>query len=1060
MGAAADLAAARAGAGAAMDEADEASVVHAAAAAEARNERADQWEVSRERGQAALREVSKKKASSSREARRREAARKKSQRVELQRSLARVSRWAPETPGTPPLRGEVPTARWLPVRDYAQTFFHQRGSGPRAPHAGGVSVERHERQKGSAAVSKHTHPAPTAAARGRRLGKDEREAAARERGHAAMVRVQTGALCQAMERELREMDVKERGAQAAALASRLSSLRFPSRVREGSRQERLRAAFEGQGLLDSDSEGDSDDEGDGDGSGATYLVPAPEEDGPNGPGGPDLQWQDPGASSPRGGGGSWSEPAPKEEGPSGPEGEREDGDFAGAEGAVEAQESLSGATLEMPCLATEAGPRAAPPPTPVLRDPMTARPALHEPQAATESVAVTVASAETAAERNHGAQPQPAAFSKAAASLIAPGNSANTEALLGVAGLSEQIEPLLHPVAEKSGARATEGKQGGPAQSRKAVVIERLENMLTGLEVEGEALTRTEAVPGIGGAIEPPQPASTAAEEEAPQSGASGVPVAKAADADSFAFNFQSVEKLGKGEGAEEGAAVQTSGKESAGSDAQGEADRAPPSHGTSRASELDDVESMLLELRNQVSALDQQLQRRKQKSTARRTARQTAIDEEAKSSVKRALNSDFTSSSGVSDLSLLAEEGRAMEEAAGSGSSFANSEGEHSTLSLGIEPSIVGSRNRSDAATPRDGSETNTSSKVSNDLLRNVTVRRQRGALPTDGPAADFSSSSDVSLDPLPAKMETRGESETSPHSSGQSLGLTTLPSPQTSTFPTSSSGDSFLRTLNIPEAAGTVSGEEGQDEALGKGSTSLSSEISLPSLSTPEVLRALQPEEPCAGGAFGMKACSDGDGSSREISASILEKSSSIESFSKGLDFLQAEEPATGAPEDLTFLTKVCSAGGVSDKEAPPSGPLSEKSNQRESASLGSQLSLSKSSVSLRSTEMSEDWSPSFSKGDSLFNVSPSKSESPGISGPRRGLSGASSLASSADSLLLSTFSQGNEEGLSKSLDDLSLYHTPIGTLDVASRGMPDTGGDGDSTRLPNRTVVSTMR
>ena len=207
-------------------------------------------------------------------------------------------------------------------------------------------------------------------------------------------------------------------------------------------------------------------------------------------------------------------------------------------------------------------------------------------------------------------------------------------------------------------------------------------------------------------------------------------------------------------------------------------------------------------------------------------------------------------------------------------------------------------------------------------------------------------------------------------------------------------------------------------------------------------------------------MKACSDGDGSSREISASILEKSSSIESFSKGLDFLQAEEPATGAPEDLTFLTKVCSAGGVSDKEAPPSGPLSEKSNQRELASLGSQLSLSKSSVSLRSTEMSEDWSPSFSKGDSLFNVSPSKSESPGISGPRRGLSGASSLASSADSLLLSTFSQGNEEGLSKSLDDLSLYHTPIGTLDVASRGMPDTGGDGDSTRLPNRTVVSTMR
>jgi hypothetical protein len=205
-------------------------------------------------------------------------------------------------------------------------------------------------------------------------------------------------------------------------------------------------------------------------------------------------------------------------------------------------------------------------------------------------------------------------------------------------------------------------------------------------------------------------------------------------------------------------------------------------------------------------------------------------------------------------------------------------------------------------------------------------------------------------------------------------------------------------------------------------------------------------------------MKACSDGDDSSREVSATILERSSSIEHFSKGLDFLQSEKPATGAPEDLTFLTKV--SAGISDKEAPPSVPLSEKSNRRELASLGSQPSLSKSSASLRSTEMSEDWSPSFSKGDSLFNVSPSKSESPGIRGPHRGLSGASSLASSADSLMLSTFSQGNEEGLSKSLDDLSLYHTPIGTFDVASRGTPRTGGDGESTRLPNRTVVSTMR
>lgn len=1060
MGAAADLAAARAGAGAAMDEAAEAAVVHAAAAAAARNERADQWEVSRERGQAALRVVSKEKASSCREARRREAARKQSHRAELQRSLARVSRRASEVPGTSPLRSELPTARGLPVRDYARTFFHQRGSGPRGPHAGGVSIERHERQKGSAAASAHTQPAPTkAAARGRRLGKDEREAAARERGHAAMVRVQTGALCQAMERELREMDVEERGAQAAALASRLSSQRLPSRVREGNRQERLRVAFESQGLLDSDSEEDSDEEGDGGDGGATHLVPAPEEDGPNGPGGPDLQWQEPGAPSPRGGGGTWSEPPPKEDGPSGPEGAQEDGDFsAGAEGAVEVQESLSGTALEMPYLSAEAGPRAAPPPTPVPRT--TERRALHEPRAATEAVAVTVASAETAAERHHGAQPLPpvGAFSKAAASLLAPGNSSSTEALPVVAGVSEQAEPPLHPVAEKSGVRATEGKQGVLAQSRKAVVIETLESMLTGLEVEGEALPRTEAVPGIGGAIEPPQPAGAAAEEEARQPGASGAPAEKAAEADSFAFNVQSVEKLGKGDGAEKGAAAEASGQESAGSDAQSEADRAPPSHGTSRASELDDVESMLLELRNQVSALDQQLQRRKQKSTTRRTARQNAIDEEAKSSVKRALNSDFTSSSGVSDLSLLAEEGRAIEEAAASGSISANSEAEHSTLSLGTEPSIVGSGNRFDAATPRDGSETNTSSKVSNDLLRNVTVRRRRGALPADGPAADFSSSSDISLDLLPVKVEPKGGSESSLPSSGQSLDLTTLPSPQTSTFPTSSSGDSFLRSLNIPEAAGPASRGEGQDVALGKGSASLSSEISLPSLSTPEVLRALQPEEPRAGGAFGMKACSDGDDSSREVSATILERSSSIEHFSKGLDFLQSEEPATGAPEDLTFLTKV--SAGISDKEAPPSGPLSEKSNRRELASLGSQPSLSKSSASLRSTEMSEDWSPSFSKGDSLFNVSPSKSESPGIRGPHRGLSGASSLASSADSLMLSTFSQGNEEGLSKSLDDLSLYHTPIGTFDVASRGTPRTGGDGESTRLPNRTVVSTMR
>ena len=164
---------------------------------------------------------------------------------------------------------------------------------------------------------------------------------------------------------------------------------------------------------------------------------------------------------------------------------------------------------------------------------------------------------------------------------------------------------------------------------------------------------------------------------------------------------------------------------------------------------------------------------------------------------------------------------------------------------------------------------------------------------------------------------------------------------------------------------------------------------------------------------------------------------------------------------PEDLGFLTKVYSAAGVSDKQVPlSSGPLSEHNKRRELASLGSQPSLSKSSASLRSTEMSEDWSPSFSKGDSLFNVSPSKSESPGISGPRQGLSGASSLASSADSLMLSTFSQGNEEGLSKSLDDLSLYQTPLGTLDAASRGTPRTGDDGESTRLPNRTLVSTMR
>ena len=1067
MGAAADLAAARAGAGAAMDEAGDAAVAHAAAAAEARNKRADQWEASRERGQQALQAVSKEKADSHREARRREAARRQSQRAELQRSLARVSRPAPETPGTPPLRGEPPPVRGLPVRDYARTFFHQRGSGPRAPQAGGVSVERHERQRGAAAAPARDNPAlRTTGARGRRLGKDEREAAARERGHAAMVRVQTGALCQAMERELREMDVEERAAQAAALASRLSSQRLPSRVREGGRQERLRAAFEGQGLLDSDSEGDSDDGEDGGGGGATYLVPAPEEDGPDGPGGPDLQWQEPGASSPRGGGGTWSGPAPEEEGPPGGEEAQGDGhSSAGAQGGAEVQKSLPGATFEMPFLATEAGPRAAPPPIPVPRSPTTARSAGQESRAATADAAATVASVETATEHQGGAQPLPpvGAFSTAASSLLVPGIPSHADAFPFTADVSARSEPPLHSAAEKSGARATDGKRGGLAPSRKAVVIETLENMLTGLEVEGEeVLPRTKAVPGICGAGEPSQPAEKAAAEEARQPGDARVQAAKAAEADSFAFKVQSAENDGKGDGAEEGVAAEASGHEAAGSDVQSEAGRAPPSHGTSRASELDDVESMLLELRNQVSALDQQLQRRKQKSTARRAARQTAIDEEAKSSVKRALNSDFTSSSGVSDLSLLAEEGRAVEEAAGSGSSIAASEAEHSTQKMGTEPSIGGIGNRSDAASPRDGSETNTSSKVSNDLLRNVTVRRRRGALPTDAPPADFSSSSDVSLGLPPAEAEPLRGGEVSQSSSGQTSDPSTLPSPRTSTFPTSSSGDSFLRSLNIPEAVGPASGGEGQDEVPGKESASLSSDISLPSLSTPEVLRTLQPEEPRAEGVLGTIARSDGDGSSNaDVPASIPEKPSSVESFSTGLDFLSAEDPAAAAPEDLGFLTKVYSAAGVSDKQVPlSSGPLSEHNKRRELASLGSQPSLSKSSASLRSTEMSEDWSPSFSKGDSLFNVSPSKSESPGISGPRQGLSGASSLASSADSLMLSTFSQGNEGGLSKSLDDLSLYHTPLGTLDAASRDTPRTGDDGESTRLPNRTLVSTMR
>ena len=881
-----------------------------------------------------------------------------------------------------------------------------------------------------------------------------------------MVRVQTGALCQAMERELREMDVEERAAQAAALASRLSSQRLPSRVREGGRQERLRAAFEGQGLLDSDSEGDSDDGEDGGGGGATYLVPAPEEDGPDGPGGPDLQWQEPGASSPRGGGGNWSGPAPEEEGPSGGEGAQGDGhSSAGAQGGAEVRKSLPGATFEMPFLATEAGPRAAPPPMPVPRSPTTACSAGQESRAATADAAATVASAETATEHQGGAQPLPpvGAFSTAASSLLVPGIPSHADAFPFTAGVSARSEPPLHSAAEKSGARATDGKRGGLAPSRKAVVIETLENMLTGLEVEGgEVLPRTEAVPGICGAGEPSQPAEKAAAEEARQPGDARVQAAKAAEADSFAFKVQSAENDGKGDGAEEGVAAEASGHEAAGSDVQSEAGRAPPSHGTSRASELDDVESMLLELRNQVSALDQQLQRRKQKSTARRAARQTAIDEEAKSSVKRALNSDFTSSSGVSDLSLLAEEGRAVEEAAGSGSSIAASEAEHSTLTMGTEPSIGGIGNRSDAASPRDGSETNTSSKVSNDLLRNVTVRRRRGALPTDAPPADFSSSSDVSLGLPPAEAEPLRGGEVSQSSSGQTSDPSTLPSPRTSTFPTSSSGDSFLRSLNIPEAVGPASGGEGQDEVPGKESASLSSDISLPSLSTPEVLRTLQPEEPRAEGVLGTIARSDGDGSSNaDVPASIPEKPSSVESFSTGLDFLSAEDPAAAAPEDLGFLTKVYSAAGVSDKQVPlSSGPLSENNKRRELASLGSQPSLSKSSASLRSTEMSEDWSPRFSKGDSLFNVSPSKSESPGISGPRQGLSGASSLASSADSLMLSTFSQGNEGGLSKSLDDLSLYHTPLGTLDAASRDTPRTGDDGESTRLPNRTLVSTMR
>ena len=1068
MGAAADLAASCAGAGSAMDEAGEAEVEHAAAAAEARNARADQWEVSRKRGQAALREVAKGKAAGRRETRRREAARLQSQRSELQRSLARVSRPLPEAPRTP-ARGEGGAPlRGFPARDYARTFFHQSGSGPppaRGPPGG--SVVRHERQDDAAPPPAPAHAAQRPA-RGRRLGKEEREAAARERGHAAMVRVQTGALCQVMEKELREMAAEERRAQAAALSGRLAGERLPSRVREGERQERLRAAFEGKGLLESDSDEGSDGDGDDGDAGALYITPSPEEDGSNESDEPDLRWTEPGAPSPRsspGGGEERDEPVPEDLEPSG-DGVDED---SGIGGSGEPSQSQHGAPGGHSGSIVEVSPRVAPPPKPVQRSPPRQHLPKQEPGPASKTPRTEIIAGVPGEASMHKLVPPPSTDLPSLRAL-SPEVSARAQGALP-----------RHEAASKRTAATEAEKEGDRALSKKAAVIETLETMLTGLEGEGNCEAHVASVKIPAGVAEREQllereqiPSATQGSQLAADT--TGKNAGQVDETGSFAFNVPTAEphEDDKSDGSREDEEQKDASLSDQGShpkpvdDVHSESG-APASHGTSRASELDDVESMLLELRNQVSALDTQLQNRKQRSTARRSARVPSIDEDAKISVKRALNSDFTSSSGLSDLSLLAEEGRVIadtETPDATGSSMATLEAERSALSLGME-SAGTNRHVSSDGQDRGVSDTNTSSIVSSDLMRNVTMRTRADKHSAGAPIVDLSASSDISLAPSLSEVVPAHEyPEQSAHGSESLLPSSTSPTTGTnSTFPTSSTGGSFLSSLNVPERL--ASSEEGQG-AASKESASNSSEISLPSLNTPEVLRTQQHEEVCAVDLCSMKASSDdlsSRGTREAISATVLENPSNVESFNQALEFLAAGIPepdaAAGAQEDLSLLTKMYSAEDVRKGAA---APLSENRHRkgRTDRGNGSQSSPSKSQVSGKDSVMSEDWSPSFSKGDSLFNVSPSKSESPDVCGPRRGarLSGSSSLASSADSLMLSTLSQGNEEDLNKSLDDLSLYHTPLGTLDFTFKSTPNEGDGRDSARLPNRTVVSTMR